>query len=208
VVVSQRDAGTAQVLRARIEALAGVIKAVVDETTLDVFLHCEADCTAPSLRKAVEATLADAGIDPKSATLHFMTDLAARQRVKFIGVERVNERDGNVRMRVTLSWNGEQHQGTAVNEAGELIELRTSAAAALDALEHVRGESLGIKLVGVKQVRAFDVDLMVVALYRNGTSPMRFVGAVPVGDDTRRAAAVAVLNALNRILGNYLTINE
>jgi hypothetical protein len=208
VAVSVLDASTAQVLRAKLAALAGVEHTLVDETTLNIFMHCEPDCTASVLRKNVHATLAELGIDPESATLHFLTDLAARQRVKFIGVEHVTERDGNVRMRVTLGWNGELRQGSAVNEAGELIELRTAAAAALDALEQVRGESLGIKLVGVKQLRAFDVDLMVVALYRSGPSPQRFVGAVPVGGDTRRAAAVAVLNALNRILGNYLTVNE
>jgi hypothetical protein len=208
VAVSALDASTAQVLRAKLAALAGVEHTLLDEATLNIFMHCEPDCTASVLRKNVHATLCELGIEPESATLHFLTDLAARQRVKFIGVERVNERDGNVRMRVTLGWNGELKQGSAVNEAGELIELRTAAAAALDALEQVRGESLGIKLVGVKQLRAFDVELMVVALYRNGTTPQRFVGAVPVGGDTRRAAAVAVLNALNRILGNYLTVNE
>ena len=208
MAVSSLDASTAQVLRAKIEALAGVEHALIDETTLNVFIHCEPDCTASSLRKSIKAILSDAGIDPNSASLHFLTDLASRQRVKFMGVERVHERDGNVRMRVTLGWDGELRQGSAVNEAGELIELRTAAAASLDALEQVRGEALGIKLVGVKQLRAFDVDLMVVALYRSGPSPQRLVGAVPVGGDTHRAAAVAVLNALNRILGNYLTVNE
>ena len=202
------DASTAHVLRGKLEALAGVQHALIDETTLNVFIHCDADCTASVLRKEINAALADAGIDPQSATLHFLTDLGSRQRVKFIGIERVNERDGNVRYRVKLSWDGEVRQGTAVNEAGELIELRTAAAAALDALEQVRGEPMGIRLAGVKQIRAFDTDLMVVALYRSVPSPQRLVGTVPVGDDTRRAAAVAVLNALNRVLGNYLTINE
>lgn len=208
MAVSALDASTAQVLRTKLEALAGIQRVLIDETTLDVFIHCEPDSTASALRKTINATLSEAGIQPKSATLHFLTDLGSRQRVKFIGVERVLQRDGNVRMQVTLGWDGELRQGTAINEAGELIELRTAAAAALDALDQVRGEPLGIKLVGVKQFRAFDADLMVVALYRSGPSPQRLVGAVPVGDDTRRAAAVAVLHALNRILGNYLTINE
>jgi hypothetical protein len=181
--------------------------AIVDES-LHIFIHCDPDCTESSLRKGVQATLSEAGVNPEHATLHFLTDLAARQRVKFNGVERINERDGNVRMRVTLGWNGEQYQGSATNEPGELIELRTSASAALDALEKVRGETLGIKLGGVKQIRAFDVDLMVVALYRSDPAPQRLVGMVLVNGDTRRAAAIAVLNALNRILGNYLTTNE
>ena len=85
---------------------------------------------------------------------------------------------------------------------------RTSAAAALQALEQVLGEQLDIKLAGVKQVKAFDAELMVVALYKSKGAPTRLVGSVSVGDNPRRAAAVAVLNALNRLLGNYLSVRE
>jgi hypothetical protein len=45
---------------------------------------------------------------------------------------------------------------------------------------------------------------MVASLYRSGPPRQHLVGAVVVGDDPHRAACIAVLNALNRILGNYL----
>ena len=204
--VSAMDASTAQVLRAKLEALAGVERAVVDETTATIWIHCAQDCHPSQVRAGAEAALADAGIDSEAASLNLVTALAARRRVKFDHIERIVERDGHVRMRVALEWNDQLQHGDAIGENGELIELRTSAAAALNALEAVLGEKLGIKLVGVKQVKAFDAELMVVALYRTGEAPQRLVGSVSVGDNPRRAAAVAVLNALNRVLGNYLTV--
>ncbi len=205
MAVSALDAHTAQVLRAKLEALAGIERAVVDETTMTLWIHCEPDTSPSSVGPHIEASLADAGIEHGAMTVNLLTDLAARRRVKFAGVERLTDREGHVRIRVALEWNGEVRYGESIGESGELIELRTSAAAALEALEKILDEPLGIKLVGVKQVKAFDAELMVVALYRSSGSPQRLVGSVAVGGDTRRAAAVAVLNALNRVLGNYLT---
>ena len=202
------DAGTAQVLRAKLEALAGVERAVVDESSFAVMIQCEPDASPSALRASIDAAIAASGIDPDAMTVNLLTDLAARRRVKFAGVERVVERDGHVRIRVALEWNGDVRHGEALGENGELIELRTCAAAALNALEHVLDEPLGIKLVGVKQVKAFDAELMVVAMYRSNGTPQRLVGSVSAAGDPRRAAAVAVLNALNRVLGNYLIVRE
>lgn len=201
------DADTAQVLRATLEALAGIERVVIDEMTSTVMVLCGPDCTAASLRSQIDAALKDLGVDPQAVRVQLLTDIAARERVKFISVERSAERSGSfVRIRVSLEWDGQLFTGEALGEAGELIELRTAAVAALHALERVRGEPLGIRLVGVKQVKAFDAELMVVALYRSDPTPQRLVGSVATGNDPRRAAAVAVLNALNRILGNYLSI--
>jgi hypothetical protein len=199
------DASTAQVLRAKLEALDGVERVVVDEATSTVLVHCSPESSATSLTANIDAAIAAAGVEAGSINLKLLTDLAARRRVKFSNLERIPEH-GDVRVRVTLEWDGVNHHGEAVNEGGELIELRTAAAAALNALENLLGESLHIKLVGVKQVKAFDAELMVVALYRTGDAPQRLVGSVSAAGDPRRAAAVAVLNALNRVLGNYLTV--
>jgi hypothetical protein len=203
VAVSALDASTAQVLRAKIEALAGVERVAVDEAAMRILIHCDPECSPASLRPDVDKALAAAGLEPEAATITLLTDLSARRRVKFVGVERVVEHE-RVRIRVSLEWDGETKVGEAVGENGELIELRTSAAATLDALDKVLGENLGVRLAGVKQLRAFDAELMVIALYRSNGQPQRLVGSVTVGNDSRRAAAVAVLAALNRVLGNRL----
>lgn len=201
------DASTAQVLRAKLEALEGIERIVVDETTSSVLLHCLPDSNSSALNVQIDQAIASAGLEPGSVNIQLLTDLAARKRVKFASADRILE-GNSVRIRIKLEWNGQSTVGEAVGENGDLIELRTAAAAALDALEHVLGENLHIKLVGVKQVKAFDAELMVVALYRTGDQPQRLVGSVSAAGDPRRAAAVAVLNALNRVLGNYLSVRE
>ncbi len=72
------------------------------------------------------------------------------------------------------------------------------------ALEAVVGESLGVRIIGVKRMHAFDTDLMVASLLRSAEAPKRLVGAVVFDGDAHRAVAVAVLSALNRTLGNFL----
>ncbi|HET9438584.1 MAG TPA: hypothetical protein VFO52_00350 [Longimicrobiales bacterium] len=170
-----------------------------------IWFQCDPESEINDLRPRVEEVLKRHGVEPEKTKLIFLTDLSAR-RIKFARLERIVERTGNVRMRVALEWQGEVKIGEATGENGDLLEQRTAATAALIALENVVGESLGIKLVGVKHVRAFDEELMVVALYRPGPPAQRLVGSVSIDNDPRRAAAVAVLNGLNRILGNYLNV--
>ena len=197
------DAGTAQVLRTELEALAGIERVIVEESA--IWLQCDPESEVSDLRPRVQEALKNAGVDVEKFELHFLTDLTSR-RIKFSKIERIVERSGNVKLRVSLEWNGEIKVGEASGESGDLLEQRTAATASLNALEAVVGESLGIKLVGVKHVRAFDEELMVVALYRPGPPAQRLVGSVSIDSDPRRAAAVAVLNGLNRILGTFLTV--
>ena len=91
----------------------------------------------------------------------------------------------------------------ANGEKGEHIELRTAAQAALIAVEKATDQPLNLRLVGVKHVRAFDGELVVVSIY-GGPGKKTLLGVVLAGSDPFRATAVAVLMALNRLLGNYL----
>ena len=79
-------------------------------------------------------------------------------RTRFVGIQAIVEPDNRIRARVTLEWGGKEYVGDAVGEKGDAIELRTAASAALNALECVIGQPLGIRLVGVKHVRAFDAE--------------------------------------------------
>ena len=200
---STTDADTVQVLRTELEALDGIERAVVDESA--IWLQCDPESEVVDLRARVDEVLKRLQVEADKYRIHFLTDLSSR-RIKFARLERIVERSGNVRVRVALEWNGEIKTGDATGESGDLLEQRTAATAALNALETVVGESLGVKLVGVKHVRAFDEELMVVALYRPGPPAQRLVGSVRIENDPRRAAALAVLNGLNRILGTYLNI--
>jgi hypothetical protein len=129
-----------------------------------------------------------------------------RQRVRFVEVQRETLPDQHIRFTVTLEWAGTEYRGEATGEKGDALEMRTVATAALEAVMALAPVDLQLRLAGVKQVRAFDTDLMVIALYRPDDEPHNLVGAVVKSADPHRAAAVAVLNALNRILGNYLVL--
>jgi len=76
--------------------------------------------------------------------------------------------------------------------------------AAVHALEQAVDAKLGFELLGVKAVRAFDATVVIVSLSaREAQAASRLVGSYLSEDDPPRGAALAVLNATNRILGNY-----
>jgi hypothetical protein len=56
----------------------------------------------------------------------------------------------------------------------------------------------------VKTVRAFDATVVIVSLSSRGEETLRLVGSCLTETDPPRGAALAVLNATNRLLGNYL----
>lgn len=203
------DAAALQVLRAKLEAIPDVESVVLDETSAAICLLCDPQALAQPILDAARKAIGSVGLDESTITVNTVVRTAGvgRHRVRFMGVERFMERDNRVRIKVSLEWHGQVCTGEASGEAGELIELRTAAMAAVSALEEVIKDKLGVKVVGVKQVRAFDADLMVVSLHRAGEgAAQRLVGAVPGGRDPRASAAVAVLNGLNRTVGNYLNV--
>src|SRR5688572_33396462 len=102
--VSTTDAGTAQVLRTELEALPGVERVVVDDNT--IWLQCDPEAELSDLRPRVDEVVKNAGIDAEKIKLNFLTDLSSR-RIKFSKLERVVERSGPVRIRVSLEWKGE-----------------------------------------------------------------------------------------------------
>jgi hypothetical protein len=65
--------------------------------------------------------------------------------------------------------------------------------------------AVGFELLGVKAVRAFDATVIIVSLATQGDEGgHRVVGSYLTENDAARGAALAVLNATNRILGNRL----
>ncbi len=88
-------------------------------------------------------------------------------------------------------------------------ELRTAAAATVQAAASATGGRLVLELKGVKALRVFDA-WMVVALLgarsaRHKQEGLRLLGAYPCLDqDKARGAVMAVLDAVNRVLERYL----
>jgi hypothetical protein len=114
--------------------------------------------------------------------------------------------NGRCRARVGLTWrDSEAFTGESEGLASQAGELRCAAEACVKALGQAVQGGMGFDLLGVKAVRAFDATVVIVSLAAQGEgSGHRVVGSYLTEEDAARGAALAVLNATNRILGNRL----
>jgi hypothetical protein len=114
--------------------------------------------------------------------------------------------NGRCRARVGLTWkDSEQFNGESDGLASQAGELRCAALACVNALSQAVQGGMGFELLGVKAVRAFDATVVIVSLAAHGEGTgHRVVGSYLTENDSSRGAALAVLNATNRILGNLL----
>jgi hypothetical protein len=200
------DANDSARLRERLEAINGVVRAVFDQDGDVVWLITRPSSEQKPLEAAASEVLRSIGIDDASLGVRVAThpDSGTRRRVRFEGIERIMESSGLMRIRVTLEWQDRFFTGDAVGETGPGVELRTAALATIDAVNAVLGEDKGLRLTGVKPIRAFDVDMVVVSIYGTSAERRHFVGAVMAEPDPLHGAARAVLHALNRMIGNFL----
>ena len=131
--------------------------------------------------------------------------VADRMRFQMFGFDRLPS--GTCRARVHLSWiDGREFLGESEGVTSQAGELRCSAEAALRALEQAVNPDVALELLGVKAVRAFDATVVIVSLsVRSEGNVWRMVGSYLTETDPPRGAALAVLNATNRVLGNYVT---
>lgn len=129
----------------------------------------------------------------------------AADRLRFAEFALERLASGRCRARVVLDWQEtDQFVGECEGLSSQAGELRCAAQACVFALtKAVRGE-IKFELLGVKAVRAFDANVVIVSLaIPNQPERQRLVGCYLTADpDPSRGAALAVLNATNRILGN------
>jgi hypothetical protein len=104
-----------------------------------------------------------------------------------------------------LTWSdGRRFEGSSDGVSSQTGELRCCAVAAVNALEQAVQPRVTFELLGVKAVRAFDATVVIVSLSARAEQATRLVGSCLTEADPPRGAALAVLNATNRLLGNYL----
>ncbi|MGH7482595.1 MAG: hypothetical protein ACRELV_10600 [Longimicrobiales bacterium] len=193
-------------LREAIRTRAGADAVFMDEERGVIWIVCKAAIQFADARASAALALEAGGVDPVEVKVRCVAESSEHtaRRVRLLDVEREPLDDGHIRVRATLEWGDQAYAGEATGERSTSIELRTAALAVLAAIHTIVGESLDLRLVGVKHVRAFDADLVVVSIYRGGDPPQRLVGTVLQTQTPTEAAVMAVLNALNRLLGNYL----
>ena len=113
--------------------------------------------------------------------------------------------DGRCRARVGLQL-GENtaYEGNSEGLSSPTGELRCAAQAAVKALEQAVDGKVDLELLGVKSVRAFDSTVVIVSLACHDKESHRMVGSCLSEGHHARGAALAVLNATNRLLGNLV----
>jgi hypothetical protein len=126
-----------------------------------------------------------------------------RQRLRFKALEHDEYPDGRCRIRVSMEWkDGETFVGEASGTQTTEGWLRTSAQAALRAVEASAKGRLTLRLAGIKAVRAFDGWVIIAAVRaRSAERSWSLLGAQASRDDEFRGNAVrSVLDAINRVL--------
>lgn len=196
-------------LARELEALGGVRRAFVETDPLRVHLVCEDDVEEPP-DAAAWTLLARAGwtADDVAIEVSYPSSRRAARRVRFVDSRVEQEGVGRSRAIVTLAWEGREYPGVAMGGEGETVELRLASVATLEALEQVIDGAATFRLVGVKGFRAFDAELVAVLVRSAEFGDRSFVGIALAPGDPSRSAALAVLNATNRMMGNFLHVPE
>ncbi len=129
-----------------------------------------------------------------------------RQRLRFTDFRFQRFSDGRCRADVELEWiEGQKVHGSASGQSSATVDLRVAAEAALRAIETFSKNSLSFELIGVKAVRAFDANVIIVSVgNRTSDGPPRLIGSTLAESDPVRGAVIAVLSATNRMLGNFI----
>jgi hypothetical protein len=142
----------------------------------------------------------------EQAPVHDVSMPNRRERLRFSDFNFSRLPSGACTAEVTLEWqDGMRVVGRASGQSSPLGDLRLAADAAIKALEEFSEGALHFELIGVKLVRAFDENLVIVSVIERGEhSHARLIGCFLAPNDANRGAALAVLNATNRVLGNFL----
>jgi hypothetical protein len=129
-----------------------------------------------------------------------------RERLRFSDFRFTRTPSGQCACEVELEWvDGVRVVGKANGQSSPMGDLRIAADAALRALEMFSGSALQFELVGVKLLRAFDANVVIVSVnVKRGEGPPRLLGCYLAEHDAIRGIVLAVLNATNRVLGNFI----
>lgn len=197
-------------LRVALQAIVGVERVFVDGSPPEVFVLVETGLELMPVEAAVNVVLVQEGFSPDDLRVRIASlgSSALQRRVRFRDAILTRPRVGIASVRVGLEWGDQVYEGAAEGEGGLPLELRVCARATLRALESVLADRLRFELVGVKSIRIFDHDFVAVLLRCPDAPDRRLIGVSLSSADLPAATARAVLNATNRLLGNFLVTGE
>jgi len=129
-----------------------------------------------------------------------------RERLRFTDFRFARTPAGQCTADVELEWlDGLRVMGSSSGQSSPMGDLRIAAEAALKALESFTQGAIQMELVGIKAMRAFDANIVIVSIaVKEGAETRRLLGCYLAERDPIRASVIAILNATNRLLGNFI----
>jgi len=125
--------------------------------------------------------------------------VSGMRRYLFDGYEFERKMPQHIECRVRLKLDEEEYVGKAEGADLERGRLNAAANAVLAALEIAEEREVGFALDGVKLIDAFDLPVVVTAIYGlSGRTRTYLAGAAPVTESPEHAAILATLKATNR----------
>ena len=134
---------------------------------------------------------------------------STRERLRFEEFDHHASQNSRARVKVVLTHRGERFTGEATGVETREGASRTAALAAIAAASAATNGRFMAELMGIKLVRAFDSWIVITALRANSSDESyRLLGSSEApGDDTTRGAVLSVLDAINRVLQKYLSVD-
>ncbi len=132
---------------------------------------------------------------------------AAVPRVIYQGIES-STREGRIEVRVRLSYRGQEYTGEGKELDGGLGRIRAAAIATLRAAAAACAGRLLLDLESASTTRALGREYILVSVLASATilgrRPLTLIGAQPLEFDAETTAALATLQAINRVLALVL----
>ena len=131
---------------------------------------------------------------------------ASRERLRFTDFRFDRTPSGRSSATVQFEWiEGDPIMGKASGQTSELGDLRIACEAALRAIESFAAGAFTLELLGVKLIRAFDSNVIIVAISaKRPDGATRLLGCTLAERDPLHGSVIAVLHATNRLLGNLI----
>ena len=130
-----------------------------------------------------------------------------RGRLRFTSFKFERSRSGLCQAECTLAWtDGRAVTGRANGQSSPLGDYRIAAEAALNAIDGFVVGVLRFELIGVKAIKAFDANVLIVSILAHREREIsKLLGCVLAETDPIKGAALSVLNATNRLIGNTIS---
>ena len=130
----------------------------------------------------------------------------SRERLRFTDFRFDRTPSGRSSATVQLEWiEGDPIMGKASGQTSELGDLRIACEAALRAIESFAKGAFTLELLGVKLIRAFDSNVIIVAISaKRPEGATRLLGCTRAERDPLHGSIIAVLHATDRLLGNLI----